>query len=148
MICSLMNQKNRKVFLGIVLALGVVTMIFGIVGGLITPEEQHTTMRLMGMLSGFGVGIMAVAVFMTIRARVVKPEQLAQEEIDAQDERNIAIGRAALSVAAFVGMFVFIVLAFVLQALGYTLPSLLCVVGLYVEAISMFVARAFLNRKM
>ena len=148
MICSWMNQKNRKIVLGIVLALGIVTMAFGIIGGLVTPEEQHATMRLMGMLAGFGVGILAVAVFMTIRSRVIKPEKLAQEEIDAQDERNIAVSRAALSVAAFVGMGMFVVLAFVLQALGYTTPSLLCIVGLYVEAIGLLLARIYFNRKM
>lgn len=148
MFCSMMSKKNRQWMLRLFLALGVVSLAFGLVGARLTPESEHSTMRLMGMVTGFGTGIVLVAVIVTIREHFVKPEKLEQEKIEAQDERNVALNRAALSVAAAVAILVFAALAFVLTGMGYSTAGLLCIVGMYVEVIGFVIARAVLSKRM
>lgn len=146
--CIRNSKKTRSMLLTVVFALGVVSIVFGLVGARLTPEDQHATIRLMGMLTGMGTGIVLVAAIATIRARVVKPEKLEQERIEAEDERNVALTQRAMYIAALAAMGVLVALAFVFTGLGYSLPGLLCVAGLYVEAASFIVARAVLRRRM
>ncbi len=145
MLCKQSGKGKSAI---IALTVGVLSLAFGIIGMLNTPDEAHEQARLMGMFTGFGTGILGVAAYYMIRKRVVKPEKLAQEEIERTDERNVALNRAALSVAAFAAVLAFALLAFVLLGLGYVLPSQLCIIGMYVEAAAYVIARVVLNKKM
>lgn len=148
MICSILSEKSKKAMLTLCVVVGIVSILFGAVGAYLTPEEQHSTTQLMGMLCGLGFGILFVAAVLTIRSRFVKPEKLEQEKIEAQDERNVALVQMALSVAAYVALMMFAVFAFVFVGLGYSLPGFLCIVGMYVEVAAFVVARAVLSKKM
>ena len=95
-----------------VFALGLVSFLFGLLSFLIVKPDGHSTNTLLGMFTGFGFGIMAVAAYKTIRQKVVSKEKLEQEKIDQQDERSIAITRAAGLIGFYAGILIFAVLIF------------------------------------
>ena len=115
-----------------VLVLGVVSFLFGLLTVLIVKPEGHSINTLLGMFTGFGAGIMVVAVWMKIREKRLPKEKLEQEKIEMEDERNIAIARATGLVTFYAAMILFIVLAFLFVGLGYTVPSYICLGAMYV----------------
>lgn len=130
------------------LALGIVSFAYGLLTFFIIQPEGRAFNTLLGMFTGFGAGIIAVAVAYTIRSKRMSAEELEQQEIERNDERNIAIYRAASTVGLVVAMAAFLVLAFVLMGMGYRVPSFLCIGGMYVTLLSMFIARKVLQKKM
>lgn len=128
--------------------LGIVSFLFGLLTYLIGKPEGHALNTLLGMFTGFGFGILAVAVFMTIRAKVVSKEKLEQEQIEREDERNIAIGQKAGEVGFFTSITLFVALTFLFMGLGYTVPSYICLGCLYVQVLAMLIARKIISRRM
>lgn len=145
MLCKKNWKKGTSV---LVLCLGAVSFTFGLLTYLIARPEEHSLNTLLGMFTGFGFGIIAVAGFMLVRSKVVSPQKLMQEEIEREDERNIAISRAAGLVGFFAGVGLFAVLAFVFMGLGYRVPSFVCVGGIYVLVAGYLVARRVYAKKM
>lgn len=145
MICK---GKWNKHVCTMMLVLGVASFLFGLLGFLIGQPESSSMNTLMGMFTGFGAGIMGVAIWQTIRAKVVSKEKLEQEEIDQQDERNIAIIRTAGTAAYYAAVLLMAVLIFLFMGLGYRAPSYICLGGLYVLVGVFFIARKVLEKKM
>ena len=111
-----MNCKNKKVdkWLGwLILGLGVISFLYGLLTFIIVQPEGKSANTLMGMFTGFGFGIMLVGLRTAIRNKRTPKDKLEQEEIERNDERNIAIARAAGTVSMIAGMTIFAVLAFV-----------------------------------
>ena len=131
-----------------VFALGLVSFLFGLLSFLIAKPDGHTTNTLLGMFTGFGFGIMAVAAYKAIRQKVVSKEKLEQEKIELEDERNIAIARAAYAVACAAAICLFAVLVFVFMGLGYTVPSYVCLGAMYVLVAVFVIAKKVLEKKM
>ncbi|MBE5801265.1 MAG: hypothetical protein E7319_03155 [Clostridiales bacterium] len=143
------KNVNRNKWIGwAMVALGIVSFAYGLLTFLIVQPEGQAFNTLLGMFTGFGFGIICVAIFYTIRSKVVPQKKLEQEEIERNDERNIAIVRTACTVGMIAASIVFVVLAFVLMSLGYRVPSFLCIGGLYVTFIATFIARKVLEGKM
>ena len=145
MICK---GKWNKHLCTLFMILGAASFLFGLLTFLIGKPESQTTNTLMGMFTGFGAGIMGVAIWQTIRAKVVSKEKLEQEEIEKWDERNIAITRASATVGYYAAILLMAVLIFVFMGLGYSTPSYLCLGGLYVLACVFLFARKVLEKKM
>lgn len=131
-----------------VFALGLVSFLFGLLTFVLTDPQGHSYNTLLGMFTGFGFGIMAVAAYKTLREKVVSKEKLEQEKIDQQDERNIAIIRAACAVAYAAAIGVFAVLIFVFMALDYQVPSYICLGAMYVLVAVFVTAKKILEKKM
>lgn len=131
-----------------VFVLGLVSFLFGLLSFLIVKPDGHSTNTLLGMFTGFGFGIMAVAAYKTIRQKVVSKEKLEQEKIEEEDERNIAIIRAACTVAYAAAILLFAVLIFVFMGLGYTVPSYVCLGAMYVLVAVFAVSKKVLEKKM
>ena len=112
------------------------------------PLADATMLQVIVIALFFGFGIIAVAGFMLVRSKVVSPQKLMQEEIEREDERNIAISRAAGLAGFFAGVGLFAVLAFVFMGLGYRVPSFVCVGGIYVLVAGYLVARRVYAKKM
>lgn len=145
MLCKLKPGTKTWLF---ILGVGVVSLAFGVVAHLTaTPEEGHIAM-LFGMFSGFGAGLMAVAVFGLIRSRLISPQKREEEEIAKQDERTIAVTRAAYTVGFFAGAAVLVVLIFLFTYLDLRLASYLCLGALYVQMAAFLIAYRVYNRKM
>ena len=145
MICK---GKWNKHLCTLVMILGAASFLFGLLTFLIVQPEGHTTNTLMGMFTGFGAGIMGVAIWQMIRAKVVSQEKLEQEEIEKWDERNIAITRASATAAYYAAILLMAILIFVFMGLGYRVPSYICLGGMYVLVGVFFIARKVLEKKM
>lgn len=138
------NKHVRTAALG----LGIVSFLFGLLTFLIGKPEGHSINTLLGMFTGFGAGIIGVAVWMTVREKVLPKEKLEQEKIEQQDERNIAISRAAGLVTFYAAILIFSVLIFLFMGLGYTVPSYICLGAMYVLEGVALVARRVLSARM
>ena len=128
--------------------LGLISLIYGIVAYRLSPESTHHGDRLFGMFTGAGAGLLAVALFTVIRNRLLSPEKREQAEIAQKDERNIAIQRAAFTVAALAGTLLFAILAFVFAALDYKIGSILCMAAMYIQLFTYLIASRILQKKM
>lgn len=145
MLCKLQLKKTT---LFLVLALGVVSFAYGLLTFLFATPEGRAANTLLGMFTGFGFGIIAVAIFRLIRERVTPKEKLEQEMIEKQDERNVAIIRAAGLVGMYAAGALLVILTFVFMGLGYRVPSFICVGGLYVVLGAFLIARHILSKRM
>lgn len=67
--------------------------------------------------------------------------------IEQNDERNIAITRAAFTVSAVAAILLFAILAFVFVALGYRIPSYLCIGRCAFKSLHMPLRPAYIERK-
>lgn len=142
------NQSWNKHVRTAALGLGIVSFLFGLLTFLIGKPEGHSINTLLGMFTGFGAGIIGVAVWMTVREKVLPKEKLEQEKIEQQDERNIAISRAAGLVTFYAAILIFAVLIFLFMGLGYTVPSYICLGAMYVLVGVALVARRVLSARM
>lgn len=142
------NQSWNKHVRTAALGLGIVSFLFGLLTFLIGKPEGHSINTLLGMFTGFGAGIIGVAVWMTVREKVLPKEKLEQEKIEQQDERNIAISRAAGLVTFYAAILIFAVLIFLFMGLGYTVPSYICLGAMYVLVGVAQVARKVLSARM
>ncbi|MBR6570515.1 MAG: hypothetical protein IKK75_08690 [Clostridia bacterium] len=146
-----MNGKSNnwnKHFNTLTMILGVASFLFGLLSFLFWKPEDGSLPTLLGMFTGFGAGVMAVAIVRTIRARVISREKLEQEEIEKWDERNIAITRASGMVAYYASILLMGVLIFLFMGLGYTVPAYACLAGMYVLVGVFLIARKVLEKKM
>ncbi len=130
------------------LCLGMVSFLFGLLTFLIVKPDGHSVNTLLGMFTGFGAGIMGVALYMTIRAKVVSKEKLEQEEINHNDERNIAIGNKAGVIGFYTAFALLAFMAFLFMGLDYRVPSYACVIALYVLLAVVVISRKILEKKM
>lgn len=145
MICK---GKWNKHLCRLMIVLGAASFLFGLFTFVIIKPEDSATNTLMGMFTGFGAGIMGVAIYQTIRAKVVSKEKLEQEKIDQQDERNVMIIRTAGTAAYYAAIILMAVLVFLFMGLGYRVPAYICLGGMYVLAGVFLVARKVLEKKM
>ncbi len=145
MLCGMKSKKTVQLMMVII---GVISLCYGVIGIQSAPEDAHDYATLLGMFAGFGSGLIAVAIFLFIRSKVVSPEKLKQKEIEENDERNIAVKRAAMAVSWMVSVGLFTVLAFALMAMGLRVPSYLCIGALYVQFFSFLIAHRVYDKKM
>ena len=144
----LCNKQWGKHTTAIALLVGGASFLFGILGYFLIKPNNEGVNRFLGMLTGFGVGILLVAVYKLLRARIVSKEKLEQEKIEKQDERNIAINHAAGLVGFYAGGALICVLCFLFMLLGYTVTSYFCLAGLYLLAGTVLIARVVISRRM
>jgi len=130
------------------LAVGVVSFLYGLLSFLIVHPEGKSANTLLGMFTGFGFGIILVGIRNMIHEKRTPKEKLEQEEIDRNDERNIAISRAAHSVGMFTAIILFAILGFVFMAMGQITPSYMCIGSMYVMIVVTKIAQKILEKKM
>ncbi len=128
--------------------LGAVSFLFGLLTFLIGKPEGHSINTLLGMFTGFGAGILGVAAYMSIRAKVVSKEKLEQEEIEQNDERNIAIGQAAGLTGFYAAFALLAILCFLFMGLDYQVPSYCCLGALYILILTVIIAKKILEKRM
>lgn len=149
MICGKMcGRKWNRAVCAAVFALGLVSFLVGLLTFLLGKPEGETLNTFLGMLTGFGFGIMVVAAWITVRRRVVSKEKLDQEAIDSEDERNVAVNRAACTAVFYVSVLLMAALVFLFMGMGYRTPSYICLVAMYVLVLVFFVARRVVEKRM
>ena len=143
------RKEPQKMVLLIVFLVGFVTLAYGLTTHYLIPAAGiGASDHFLGMLSGAGTGLIAVAIFFFFRGKIISPEKRQQEKIEKNDERNIAIQRAALSVSAATAFFLFAFFAFLFNAMGYLTPSYLCVGAMYVLLAAYLISIKILQKKM
>ena len=146
MVCK--NTKvNKWVGTGI-FVLGIISFLYGLITFIVVQPEGKAANTLLGMFTGFGSGILLVGIRTLIHNKRATKEQLEQEEIDRNDERNIMILRTACTCGMVAAMIVLIVLAFVFMGMGLLTSSYLCIGGMYVAILTTVVARKILEKKL
>lgn len=149
MICGkICGRKWNRAVCAAVFALGLVSFLVGLLTFLLGKPEGETLNTFLGMLTGFGFGIMVVAAWITVRRRVVSKEKLDQEAIDSEDERNVAVNRAACTAVFYVSVLLMAALVFLFMGMGYRTPSYICLVAMYVLVLAFFVARKVVEKRM
>lgn len=145
MLCKVNMKKN---VLWVLFALGVVSLVFGLVTYLTASTGAHNVDMVLGMFTGLGFALMAASLVRILRPKLVSAEKLEQEEIDKNDERNIAVTRAAHAVGNAVGIVLFASLTFLFVFLDYRIPAYICLGALYVQVLSFVIAYRVLGKKM
>jgi len=143
------RKEPPQMLLLILLLIGLVTLVFGLTAhNLPAAANMSTNDHFLGMLSGAGCGLMGVAIFFGIRKKILSPEKRQQEKIEKNDERNITIQRAALSICALSAIFLLAFFAFLFNAMGYLTPSYLCIGGMYALLIIYLLSLKIFQKKM
>ncbi|SHI09982.1 hypothetical protein SAMN02745823_02397 [Sporobacter termitidis DSM 10068] len=127
---------------------GIVSLAVGIIGYLTQQQLQSSTKMFLGMLTGFGFGILAVAVFGLLHQRLAPAKKLRQEEINSKDERNIQLTRASYTAASVAATVLFAVLAFLFMGLGYIVPAFVTVGAMLVQAAVIGIAYRIYGKRM
>ena len=139
---------NNKKICWLALAVGVVSFLFGIISALFLPSEEGNINMLMGMFTGFGGGIIGVAVVNFIRIKTFSPEKLKKQEIAIKDERNVQLMRISFTISSTAATILFSLLAFIFVFLNYRIPAFISVGALYIQQICFFIAYKYFSKKM
>ncbi|HZJ57656.1 MAG TPA: hypothetical protein VFD89_05380 [Clostridia bacterium] len=128
-------------------AMGVVTMVFGILYSRGLPQDLHSMNMLMGMFTGIGGAFALVGGIKLVHYKRASADELKLEEIERNDERNIQLIRMAAVTSNNAATILFIMMIFILLWLDYRVPALIVLGALYVQSIAFFAAyRYFKNR--
>jgi hypothetical protein len=144
-----MKKKGKTTIYWVaVLVVGFVLFALGIASqfGYLSIAENNDMFN--GLLSGLGGGLLVISAIMLIRIALMSPKKRRAEEIGMKDERNIAVSRAAMSVAYVAAMLLFaiVVVAFIWMKL--TVPALIVTGALIIQVIVLLSAYVVLNKKM
>jgi hypothetical protein len=145
MLCK--SVKSKK-FWSILIAIGIVTLVFGVVCYKRLPNDVHNVHMLMGMFSGLGGAFIAIGIMKLIHYKITSPDKLREEEIELNDERNIQILRIAYSIANITATVLFAGMAFVFVWLDYRIPAFISIGAMYVQLLVFFISYKYYNSKM
>lgn len=132
----------------IVIVIGLVFVALGLILAYQLPEENHIMMRFAGMVSGIGCGISLVSVVSLIRRKRSTPEQLKQQEIEKNDERNIRIRLEAAAVTTGASYFILIAMAMIFMYMGEFVITCITIGAMYLEVFIFFIARRIIEKRM
>lgn len=143
-----MLMNNSKKYNWILFAVGISTLLFGLILLWLTPDDAYDTNMLSGMLMGFGASVSIVGIVKHIRIKTISKETLKRLQVEQNDERNVAIMRAAYTVGLITAMALFALLSFFFVGLGYRIPAFFCIGSLYVVAIVVLITKRIYKKKM
>jgi hypothetical protein len=130
------------------LAVGLVSLAFGIFGIVGDPEMEGGGAMLLGMFTGFGGVMMLVSIIRLIYLAVASAGKLKAAEICVKDERNVMLQRTSYTVSNAAASLMFAVMAFVFVGMGYRVPAYIAVVALWVQAVVFLIAHRVLSKKL
>lgn len=139
--------KNSK-FWGILIAIGIVSIIFGSVANGMLPDDAHNLSMFMGMFVGTGGAFIGIGIVRLVRLKTASPQKLKQEEIERNDERNIQILRISYTVANVTATIIFAIMAFTFVFLDYIIPALISIGAIYVQLAAVFIAHKYYSKQM
>ncbi|MCI8910460.1 MAG: hypothetical protein HFG09_07270 [Oscillibacter sp.] len=121
-------MKQKKTIYVLLMAVGAVLLLAALGAWKLSAPD-----RIGGMLTGAGSGLLAIgfANWKMMRWTEKDPERMRRDEIEAGDERNVAIRRRAQAVAGEVLQWGLIAAAWVSIGLGAPLWVTLAAVGVF-----------------
>lgn len=145
MLCKMSIARRIR---WIMVAVGIVSIVFSIYTYIGLPEDEHDLIMLMGMFTGFGAAFLVLGIINVIKTRRMTREQLKQEEIERNDERTVAVNGKAYTVSSIITSVFLAVSAFALVGLGYRVAAYIVIGGLYLQIISLLVATRYFQKRM
>jgi hypothetical protein len=144
-----MKCKTRKtnVYWAAVLVIGFILFLLGLASQFSYIALAPGNDMFHGLLCGMGGGMFIVGIIMLVRNRLMSPQKRREEEIGMKDERNIAVYRAAMSVAYVGAMILFLVMVVAFIWLRFTVPALIAAGASVAVVIIFLVAYVVLNKK-
>lgn len=139
--------KNNKSW-GIIVAVGIITVVFGAISYKSIPNNIRHIAMLKGMFFGLGISFTAVGSFKLIQGKITPKSKLKAKEIEAKDERNIQIMRISYSAANFVAIVLFALMAFLFVGFNYIIPAIISLGAMYIQILTIFIAYKYYNKKM
>lgn len=139
--------KNHR-FWKTLIVVGIIKLIFGIVGYTMTLDNVHNINMLMGMFSGMGGAFITIGVIKLIRYKRLTAEKLREEEIELNDERNIQVLRAAYTIGNMIATILFVAIAFIFVWLDYIIPAFISIGAMYIQWLGFFLAYKYFNASM
>jgi hypothetical protein len=143
--CNLYKNTKFKITLLIV---GVVSLLFGVIGEYHHLATSGSQEMLFGMFTGAGTAWIVVGIIAILRSKFMSKEKLRQEEINIKDERNIQIYRASYTIANTACTVLFAVMGFLFVGLGYQVPGLISIGALWVQVIVFLISYFYYRKKM
>lgn len=145
MLCK-SKASNKKFAVGMTL-LGVIGIVFGVVMVSGLPEGAHSLNMLAGLITGMGAAFAVMGALALFQMKFRK-EKVRQQEIEANDERNIQILRASYTIAAIVSLLLFIIMGITFLILDMIVAALIAICGVYIEAFVIVISYDILKKKM
>ena len=142
-----MNMKYVKRYWQILFLVGIISLTFGAVSHKHMTGISPNISMLNGMITGAGFAFTAVGAIKLLRNKRIPSEKLKAKEIELKDERNIELMRISLSISSTTASLLFAILAFVFIGMDYIIPGLICIVALYIQLASLFIAHKYYNSK-
>ena len=142
-----MNMKIVKRYWQILFLVGIISLTFGAVSHNHMTGISPNISMLNGMITGAGFAFTAVGAIKLLRNKRIPSEKLKAKEIELKDERNIELMRISLSISSTTASLLFAILAFVFIGMDYIIPGLICIVALYIQLASLFIAHKYYNSK-
>lgn len=139
--------RSTKIW-SMLIAIGIVTLVFGIVYSQRLPQDLHSMNMLMGMFTGIGGAFAVVGTIRLIHYKRTPVDKLKKEEIERNDERNIQLSRIAGTIANNTATVLFILMIFILVWLDYRIPAFIALGALYVQLFAFIIAYRYFNGKM
>lgn len=139
--------KSNK-YWGTLIAVGIITLIFGLIAYKSISNDTHNIAMLKGMFTGLGSAFTTIGLVKLIQNKITPEAKLKAKEIESKDERNISILRMAHAIANTVATTLFAAMAFVFVALNYITPAFIALGAMYIQVLTFFIANKYYNKKM
>jgi uncharacterized membrane protein len=145
MFCKTLKSAR---YYAVLLAIGLVSLAFGVVGEWSGIAPTHGGEMLLGMFSGMGFAMTVLSAIALLRRKFMSLEKRKQQEIDAKDERNLQLLQAAYAVSGKIALLLLAFMAFLFAGLGDRTASFVSAGAIWVLAIAFAVGHAVVARKM
>ena len=139
--------KSNKYWVSL-LIVGIVSLVFGVVGYKNDLALSSNGDMLLGMFSGMGGAFIVIGVIKLLHNKFASAAKLKEEIINMNDERNIQILRAAYTIANVASTVMFAVMAFVFVWLDYRTPAFIAVGAIWIQLIVFLISYSYFNKKM
>lgn len=129
MLCK--SIKSNK-YWGTMAAIGIITLIFGLITYKSISNDAHNIAMLKGMFTGLGGAFTAVGLTRLVQNKLTPKAKLKAKEIELKDERNIQVYRVAYTIANTVATILFATMAFIFVSLNYVTPAFISIGAMYI----------------
>ncbi|MFA6648117.1 MAG: hypothetical protein WCS32_05715 [Candidatus Izemoplasmatales bacterium] len=139
----------KKEFKSYIFYMGIAVFVIGVLLKLVLPENEGIQDTLLGVLSGFGGGIIGVGVVNILLKKLLEknPEKAKQYEINEKDERNITLREKSGYATWYSTLFILSAVSMTFVILDYMVAGFVAIGAMFLHIISFFIYLSVYNRK-
>lgn len=140
------KDGGKKYFMVLGL-LGLISLVIGIIMITRLSEDSHGADMAAGMLCGMGTCFIIIFIIRKVQEHFY-PEKVKKDEIEKSDERNIQVTRAAFTVLGTVAILYMTGMTLAMAFMDFIVGTYISIAGIYVCAISFFIAYRIYQKRM